>query len=843
MPDEAVIRIVMQGAAGAPSSAAAPQTGAGGGQAGQSLSDTYRQADILAVAIARELGKGRSSAGGGKKEETGVVGSVLKGIASIPQSLVSDYIESVKKTFTKSFIEGTGGASFGKELGGGFSKILVRQFSDKTGEQLGAEAAEATSNFANKFVNTIRRQFDKGPQAVTGSPGTNGPFGGYGSQGGSGSTAPPPLPPPAGLPIPFADEPLAPPKEQRGVWGPEAAARVKAARERKKAERQAAREAKRREDAVNKQMMMEDLQERQAIEKTQAGDTPLSNPEASGAAEGLTGFATGGKVTRSGAATVTVGETILPVAQGTDLSGPGKLSSDLDPITEALGLGKALKEVKEAVSDPDAWLKSMAEPVKSAAPTESKSPLQKLADELASKPKEVAPEIEQAANEVVYKLRSQAPVLFGHALDFGPVYHSSIGIGPEGEPPILPGGRLNPKFKAYGTSPQRAGAYEHEVNAETLESGDYTGAERVFDVEAEKVRKAMKEFDVPFNLLTANCKHATEAVLDTARGVDKLDKSFPIFGPAFAGVAGSEEAGGLAGSLGEAAGGLSAKGGKLAGRGFANVAPYAGRALVKGVRGALQAGTGFVKGVYEESPGMAVAGGAALGVGAAIMAAGMVKDLGKALLNSVVSIKSFASSSSSDPGAQLSKLGEGAASAAEKIPILGSYFAIAGDFVKDFGVIMQNLNQTAERYGEYSPQIAGAQAQAEITQTLGDMRRAQTIAPELTKFLQAQSDIQQKIEDTKIRLLMKLMPAITHMVEILEAIMPVAESTAEAVIIALAPLGVISSVARSMLNIQEDANKPLPHDPTDLLLNDRRFTQPGMGNKDNPGFVPTIRGE
>ena len=96
--------------------------------------------------------------------------------------------------------------------------------------------------------------------------------------------------------------------------------------------------------------------------------------------------------------------------------------------------------------------------------------------------------------------------------------------------------------------------------------------------------------------------------------------------------------------------------------------------------------------------------------------------------------------------------------------------------VATFVVAVKALIETAERmnkqYGEYSPQIAQAQAVAEIRQTMGDVKRAQVLGSSMAKYVLARSELQQKWEDVKARFMQAILPMVTGIVKMLEFFLP-----------------------------------------------------------------------
>jgi len=150
---------------------------------------------------------------------------------------------------------------------------------------------------------------------------------------------------------------------------------------------------------------------------------------------------------------------------------------------------------------------------------------------------------------------------------------------------------------------------------------------------------------------------------------------------------------------------------------------------------------------------------------------------------------------------------------------LGVLNPILGETVSAFGRLMGTIDGMASRYGEFSPEIAQAQGMAEVRQTMGDLRRAQEAGPELARYIQMQTELQQKFEDIKIKVLLKILPIVELVGTLLgEAVSAGADVTSAIVAIAT-PLNQLVAVARFISGTMEDANREEPQDPTNLIIN------------------------
>ncbi len=182
----------------------------------------------------------------------------------------------------------------------------------------------------------------------------------------------------------------------------------------------------------------------------------------------------------------------------------------------------------------------------------------------------------------------------------------------------------------------------------------------------------------------------------------------------------------------------------------------------------------------------------------------------------------FATSASSDTGGSLGQIGGGISAVGEKLsmalPMVGGFVKGIGAATEAFGGLVSALNQVAERYGEYSGEIAQAQAIAEVRQTMGDMRRAQEVGGEMAKFVITQSEMQQKFEDIKIKLLMQLVPIVTQILDILNIAMPNAEGIQTSILALNTPLQSLAASGAKLVGITEDARVEDIKDPTEILL-------------------------
>lgn len=142
-------------------------------------------------------------------------------------------------------------------------------------------------------------------------------------------------------------------------------------------------------------------------------------------------------------------------------------------------------------------------------------------------------------------------------------------------------------------------------------------------------------------------------------------------------------------------------------------------------------------------------------------------------------------------------LAPGGMGAAAAVAVVG---AVVAAVVIGFKSLINEANKMAERYGEYNPEIAQAQAMAEIRKITGDMRRAQESGGELAEFIKAQSEMQDRWEDVKTQVMRKIIPVITGILEVLSALFGIA-------------------AGRDVKEIQ---------DPTHLLLNTDWFDRNGV---------------
>lgn len=249
-------------------------------------------------------------------------------------------------------------------------------------------------------------------------------------------------------------------------------------------------------------------------------------------------------------------------------------------------------------------------------------------------------------------------------------------------------------------------------------------------------------------------------------------------------------------------------------------------------------------GMAGAGAGLAATAGAAVPiVGAAMAAKEMADKINREIIDGIKGgiaaagkFAAAAADANTDPSRPIALLGEAASNAGEKIdqyvPIVGKMAIVAGEAGKALATLMQAVDKTAERYAEYNPQIAQAQATAEIRQALGDMRRSREAGPELARYVQNQADLQQRFEDIKIKLLTRILAILNPVLQGIENAMSGAENIAGVIGTLTDPMGAIAKAITEITHMQRDDRLPNVDDPTDVILN--------LSNRTPDGQVPNI---
>lgn len=158
--------------------------------------------------------------------------------------------------------------------------------------------------------------------------------------------------------------------------------------------------------------------------------------------------------------------------------------------------------------------------------------------------------------------------------------------------------------------------------------------------------------------------------------------------------------------------------------------------------------------------------------------------------------------------------------AAKAVPVLGTVVVVAEALAKVFGALNSAVNETVTKYADLNPAVAQAQARAEMTAIFGDIRRANEAAPQLTRYIEVQSRLQQQYEDAKMALLKKFMDIATPIMDLLDKILPPILSSLRVLDSAVPLLELIASVAQMVADWLPQQNQPAPfEDPVDIILN------------------------
>ena len=209
-----------------------------------------------------------------------------------------------------------------------------------------------------------------------------------------------------------------------------------------------------------------------------------------------------------------------------------------------------------------------------------------------------------------------------------------------------------------------------------------------------------------------------------------------------------------------------------------SVAKFVGTIAEKGLTGPVVGGAaGVLGGVLGGAGPGGIAAMGALGaafptIGIAMAAIGAVTfvsdKLRETITGAIHTIGSFASAIASpdaNPATLMEKVGGGLEALGAKIPVLGIFIGAVGAATSELGRFMRALDGLVDRYAQYSPALATAQAINEIRQVFGDIRRAQQLTPQLVNYLRIQGDMQQKFEDIKVKLLLKILPIANELLQ------------------------------------------------------------------------------
>lgn len=200
-------------------------------------------------------------------------------------------------------------------------------------------------------------------------------------------------------------------------------------------------------------------------------------------------------------------------------------------------------------------------------------------------------------------------------------------------------------------------------------------------------------------------------------------------------------------------------------------------------------------------------------------------------------------------GKNMEEFGTAAIEAGTGLVLLGQPIGIAvagfGLFNKMLGIatgalgeLMDAAHGMAERFGEFDPGLARELALADVRQVFGDIRRAREAGPELSRFTLARSQLQQTIEDQKVRFMNKALPLLTTAVGALDKLVTFGSAGLEAFFnntglgqqIAAHAAGVLAAT-QALLGIAVQNQADDFQTPTDLILGQQFpqnpfFTQP-----------------
>lgn len=174
------------------------------------------------------------------------------------------------------------------------------------------------------------------------------------------------------------------------------------------------------------------------------------------------------------------------------------------------------------------------------------------------------------------------------------------------------------------------------------------------------------------------------------------------------------------------------------------------------------------------------------------------------------------------------------------LPVIGGLTKVTGEMTSSFSTLMKGIDGTAQRYGQYSPEMSQATAIADMRKTLADFKRAQDIGTQMAEYIEANSDLQQKIEDKKVKFLAEILPVATRMLEFIEKMIPQGDDlgrTVQLIAAGIEPLlAMMESIAKRMGNWEDERRSEKFVDPTTQILRDNKFLE----TTEEGGAVPNL---
>ncbi len=166
-------------------------------------------------------------------------------------------------------------------------------------------------------------------------------------------------------------------------------------------------------------------------------------------------------------------------------------------------------------------------------------------------------------------------------------------------------------------------------------------------------------------------------------------------------------------------------------------------------------------------------------IGIALAAYKALEALKDAITGTIEKVGAFSAalvSADPSPAAYTKTIGDATKGVADELfkvsPAVGIFVGALGAAASAVGTLMAAFDGMVERYRRYNPGLAAASAIGEVTQTLGDIRRAQEAAPALIQYVNTRTQIQQKYEDAKIEFINKIGPTLLTFMNLGVAALP-----------------------------------------------------------------------